>query len=158
MICWQLGPEIQPLLEIGPARRQLVTDGEEPAPRLAAMDHRDLHLLRLGQREELTGRAVEPGEQLGRNAMPGQVEKAVLTAGALDAPSDFGQGPGKVDDRQRHRTSLPTGSDSQRGSSLDTQILGCWITQTMPHKIPRMPTLNITLSLPQDEIDSIREA
>ena len=32
------------------------------------------------------------------------------------------------------------------------------MTEDLPHSMTHMPTLNITLSLPQDEIDSIREA
>jgi hypothetical protein len=141
IICWQLGAEIQPFFLIWLPGGELGAHREVASPGPAAALHGDLQLVRHRQREELSARLGQLIQQPGRDAMAGQVEKAVLAAGDLDllrhrGPRCRRSGAGQranVDDRQpgcsarRARSSShgrqltrPGGSGSSRpaGSAL----------------------------------------
>jgi small GTP-binding protein len=101
----ELFAEIETFLHVGRSRRQLTADRKPPAPRAAAVHHRDLRLLGLRKGEELTGERVDARLQLGRDAVPDDVEEPRVAARGVDLPGECGRlrrAPVRrdVDDRQ----------------------------------------------------------
>ena len=83
-----LGADVQTFLAVGPPRRQFAADGEPATPRRPRVRHRDrlLDVVRLG--EELARRGVDPAEQIGVDAVPGDAEEPDVAAGLIDLPGD----------------------------------------------------------------------
>jgi hypothetical protein len=94
IVAAEFGAEVEPLLQVGPARGEFGTDREVSPPGRAAAGHGDLHLGRLRQREKRGAGRRQPGQQVRRDAVAGDVEEAVLAARRLDLPGHLGQAGG----------------------------------------------------------------
>jgi len=114
----QLGAEIEPFLQVRLPGGELAADREVTPPGPAAPRHRDLHLVRHGQGEELGARGGQLIEQLRGHAVAGHVEEAAVPArrlnllrhrpGGRPASDHRARATARkrrhVDDRQRRRT------------------------------------------------------
>src|SRR5262245_1477826 len=99
-----------------------------------------------GRRESGKSSKPDPERALTKRPTVRQGQDAARTSGRpCSGPHTEGSGHNRA------------GVDSDDGPPTEPGVC-CTVTQTITHKVTYMPTLNITLSLPQDEIDRIREA
>ena len=103
----ELLAEVDALLAIGHARRQLSAEREPTAPRPPAVRHRDGRLLVVRSREELARQPVDALDEAGRHVVPDHVEEPGLATRDVDRGRHrvaIGIAPlqrGHVDDRDR---------------------------------------------------------
>ena len=99
-IRWELGAEVVPLLAVGYPRRELAFEREPASPRPAAVPHRDQHLLRVRECEELRCGADQFVSRAAQVVGERDAEEAHLATGAIDRRA--GVTLGRVDDRELH--------------------------------------------------------
>ncbi len=100
MVVAQLGAEVQALLPVGAAGRQLAAEREPAAPGAAAERHRVAGLGLFGQVEEAVAQGFEALAERLVDAVADDVEEAVGAAGVADALRDLAGRGAKIDERQ----------------------------------------------------------